>query len=107
MIDSYVYPVEVFRVMQIMRISAGREEEYSKDVPKGSVIRTEPTTGAEVDKGSEIVLVLSKGAKRQFIVSCGESSHSRSLNISDLFIIAILSCFLLAQNRRIKDICKR
>lgn len=37
--------------------------EYSKDVPEGVVISSEPTAGAQVPKGSQVAIVVSKGAQ--------------------------------------------
>ena len=44
-----------------LKAKAGSSE-YSDDVKKGRVIRTEPAAGEKVDKGSEVTYVLSKGA---------------------------------------------
>lgn len=37
--------------------------EFSKDVPEGQVISSEPTSGAKVPKGSKVTLVISKGTE--------------------------------------------
>ncbi|MCX8007767.1 MAG: Stk1 family PASTA domain-containing Ser/Thr kinase [Coriobacteriia bacterium] len=37
--------------------------EYSKDVPEGVVISSEPTAGAQVPKGSKVAIVVSKGTQ--------------------------------------------
>jgi beta-lactam-binding protein with PASTA domain len=39
--------------------------EYSDDAPKGTVVRTQPAGGAQVDPGGSVELVLSKGQEPQ------------------------------------------
>ncbi|MGC8737249.1 MAG: PASTA domain-containing protein [Candidatus Hydrogenedens sp.] len=89
-----------------LKVSATIKEEYSKDVPKGSIIRTEPSVGTEVVKGTEVILVMSKGAKRTFIVSCGSGGPSTNSHLSDIFVLVILSFLLLTQNSKVRGILK-
>ncbi len=37
------------------------QEEFSDDIPKGSVVKTSPATGIEAEEGSEIIVTLSSG----------------------------------------------
>ncbi len=82
-------------------------EEYSNTVPVGKVIRTNPTAGTEVNKGSKVDLVISRGKeKRKFIVSCG-TNNSNNSNFGDLLVMIFLITFLLTQYNNIKHITKR
>ena len=44
-------------------------EEFSEDIPAGTVIRTEPTSGENARKGSPVTLFVSKGQERYLIPS--------------------------------------
>jgi serine/threonine-protein kinase len=44
-------------------------EEFSEDVPVGVVVRTEPTSGENTRKGSQVTLFVSKGQERYIIPS--------------------------------------
>lgn len=37
------------------------EEEHSDEIPKGSVIRTSPATGLEIEEGTEVLVIVSSG----------------------------------------------
>jgi serine/threonine-protein kinase len=47
--------------LQNLEFQVTRTEEFSAQVPKGDVIRTEPAAGQDVPKGTEVTLVVSKG----------------------------------------------
>ena len=84
-----------------LRVSNTIKEEYSKDIPKGKVIRTEPAIGTEVSKDTEVTLVISKGAKRRFIISCGPN-YDRNSYWGDIIICLFATTFLLC-NRKTKS----
>jgi beta-lactam-binding protein with PASTA domain/serine/threonine protein kinase len=44
-------------------------EEFSEDIPAGTVIRTEPTSGENARKGSPVTLFVSKGQERYLVPS--------------------------------------
>lgn len=82
-----------------IRVSSTVKEEYSNEVPKGKVVRTEPAIGSDVAKNTEVVLVISKGAKRRFIISCG-ASYNRNSYWSDILILLSVSSLLLFKRHR-------
>ncbi len=86
-----------------LRVSATVKEEYSKEIPKGKVIRTEPSIGTAVPRDSEVVLVLSKGSKRRFIISCGVNNNYTSYS-GDIIMLLLISTILIYQNRKQKYI---
>ncbi|TDE55637.1 Stk1 family PASTA domain-containing Ser/Thr kinase [Nonomuraea mesophila] len=45
-------------------LNVAMEQEFSSDVEKGTVIRTEPVAGTKVDKGASVKLFVSKGTER-------------------------------------------
>ncbi len=70
-------------------------QEYSDTVPAGKVIRQTPSAGTEVDRGSAVNIVVSKGAKPKprFIVSCGSSNTSISY-MADIILLGLTSGLL-------------
>ena len=52
---------EAVAALEGIQLSAERAEEFSDDVPEGQVIRTEPGSGEQVDRGSSVRVVVSKG----------------------------------------------
>ncbi|MGC9054903.1 MAG: PASTA domain-containing protein, partial [Candidatus Hydrogenedens sp.] len=81
-------------------------QEYSDKVPKGKVIRQAPTAGSQVDRGSAVNLVISKGAKRRFIVSCGSGSSTNSSHVGDMLTLGLVSGLLLLRWRKVADFMK-
>jgi len=79
-------------------------EEYSNTVSKGSVISQSPESGSKVPKDTPVNLVISKGKKRRFIVSCGTSDSSNTSNTGDMIMLGILSGLLIIQSRKRKRI---
>ena len=69
-------------------------QEYSNSVPAGKVISQNPTAGTQVDRGTAVDLVISKGPKPRFIISCG-STITESSYIADIVLLAIISGLLL------------
>ena len=82
-----------------LRVSSTVKEEYSSEISKGKVVRTEPAIGSDVAKNTEVVLVISKGAKRRFIISCG-SSYNRNSYWDDILILVSVSSLLLFKRHR-------
>lgn len=82
-----------------LRVSSIVKEEYSNEIAKGKVVRTEPAIGSEVAKGTEVILVISKGAKRRFIISCG-SNYNRNSYWGDILILLSVSSLLLSKRCR-------
>lgn len=82
-----------------LRVSNTIKEEYSKDIPKGKIVRTEPAIGTEVSKNTEVTLVISKGAKRRFIISCGPNYNQNSY-WGDIIICFFVSTLLLHNRQR-------
>lgn len=78
-------------------------QEYSDSVPAGKVISQTPSAGTEVDSGSTVNLVVSKGAKPRFIVSCGTSNTSSSY-LSDIVLLGLTSSLLLVRTRKVKNL---
>jgi len=80
-------------------------QEYSDTVPQGQVISQNPTAGTQVDKGSPVSLVVSKGKeKRKFIFSCGESNNgSGNSSLADIMLIGLISGCLLMSTRKAKS----
>jgi len=76
------------------------KEEYSDTVPKGSVISQSPEAGSKVPKDTPVNLVISKGKKRSFIVSCGTNNSTNTSNTGDMIMLGILSGLLLLQSRK-------
>ena len=70
-------------------------QEYSNTVPAGKVIRQNPAAGTEVDRGSAVNIVVSKGAqpKPRFIVSCGSGNTSGSY-LADIILLGLTSGLL-------------
>ncbi|MGC8845049.1 MAG: immunoglobulin-like domain-containing protein [Candidatus Hydrogenedens sp.] len=80
-----------------LRVSNTIKEEYNQEVSRGKVTRTEPAIGTKVVQNTEITLVVSKGAKRRFIISCGPN-YNRNSYWGDI-IICIFASTLLLYNR--------
>jgi len=75
-------------------------EEYNNDVGTGKVIRQNPIAGEEVDKGSAVDLVISKGKKRRFIISCGEGKGAIDGSyFVDIMMLSVISMFLLGYKK--------
>ncbi len=80
--------------------------EYSDTVPEGKVISQSPGAGSKVPKETLVDLVVSKGKKRRFIVSCGtdnSTSNSSYISdyISDLLFMGIVCGVILLQGKRV------
>jgi eukaryotic-like serine/threonine-protein kinase len=54
---------EVYRYMTENRLSISHQEQYSETIEKGVVIAQNPGFGTEVERGSEIEVIFSKGPK--------------------------------------------
>lgn len=64
-------------------------QEYSATVPNGKVIRTNPAAGAEVEEGSAVALVLSKGPEPVTVpnvVGMTESQATQALEAANLTV---------------------
>ncbi|MCA1902818.1 MAG: PASTA domain-containing protein, partial [Candidatus Hydrogenedens sp.] len=80
-------------------------EEYNNDVGAGKVIRQNPIAGTKVDKGSAVDLVISKGKKRRFIISCGEGKGTIDGSyFADIMMLSVISMFLLGYKKSKRDI---
>jgi len=75
-------------------------EDYSDTVPAGKVISQSPSAGTEVEKGSAVDLVISKGKKRRFIVSCGAGNDSGGSYMADMMLLGLVSGLLIARKGR-------
>jgi serine/threonine-protein kinase len=60
---------EATQILAALDLGVQIVEEFSEDVPKGSVIRTDPVAGEKARKGNSITLVVSKGKERYTIPS--------------------------------------
>ncbi|SDQ61885.1 serine/threonine protein kinase [Virgibacillus subterraneus] len=56
---------EAITALEDQGLSANIEEEYSETVSEGEVIRQDPTTGTEMEKGDTVKLYISKGAEEK------------------------------------------
>ncbi len=74
-------------------------QEFSDTVHAGKVISQNPAAGAQVDPNTTVNLVISKGAKRRFIVSCGLSNTSSS-HLADILLLGLMSGLLLVRMRK-------
>jgi beta-lactam-binding protein with PASTA domain/tRNA A-37 threonylcarbamoyl transferase component Bud32 len=54
---------EAQATLEAFGFSVERAEEFSTDVPRGSVIRTAPPAGKRAPRGSEVTMVVSKGTR--------------------------------------------
>ena len=83
-------------------------EDYSDNKSdKGKVIKQQPTAETQVDPGTAVNLVISKGKKRHFIFSCGESnSDSGNPSIADVMLIGLVSSLLLVNMKNAKKCLK-
>ncbi|MFF3437881.1 Stk1 family PASTA domain-containing Ser/Thr kinase [Streptosporangium sp. NPDC002721] len=50
--------------LESLELKVKVEEEFDEEIPKGSVIETDPAADAEVDKGTEVTLKVSKGIEK-------------------------------------------
>jgi serine/threonine-protein kinase len=64
-------------------------EEFSEDIPKDVVIRTDPTSGDKARKGSPVTLIVSKGQERYLIPSdvSGKEPAEVTSALEDLTLI--------------------
>ncbi|GAA0953236.1 Stk1 family PASTA domain-containing Ser/Thr kinase [Nonomuraea longicatena] len=62
LIDQELTDVE--KKLQELGLTFSVTEEFNSDVKKGVVMDSKPAAGSEVDKGSSVALVVSKGAER-------------------------------------------
>ncbi|MGC9054586.1 MAG: PASTA domain-containing protein, partial [Candidatus Hydrogenedens sp.] len=77
--------------------------EYSDTVPAGKVISQNPPAQTQVNSGSAVNLVVSKGAKPRFIVSCG-LNNTHSSYLADIILLSLTSGLLLIRvGRKIKS----
>ena len=60
---------EATQILSALELGAEIVEEFSEDVPKGTVISTDPISGENVRKGNSVILVVSKGKERYVIPS--------------------------------------
>ncbi len=68
-------------------------QEYSDSIPAGKVISQTPSAGTQVNAGSAVNIVVSKGTKPRFIVSCGSSNTSGSY-LADMILLGLTSGLL-------------
>jgi eukaryotic-like serine/threonine-protein kinase len=67
-----------------------KAEDYSNDVPKGSVIATDPAAGQSADKGSTVTMVVSKGPKTFKLPDVtGLSREQAEAQLMDLGLVVI------------------
>jgi serine/threonine-protein kinase len=60
---------EATQILSALELGAEIVEEFSEDVPKGTVISTDPISGENVRKGNSVTLIVSKGKERYVIPS--------------------------------------
>ena len=60
---------EATQILSALELGVEIVEEFSEDVPKGTVINTDPIAGEKARKGNSVILVVSKGKERYLIPS--------------------------------------
>lgn len=73
---------------------------YNDTVPKGNVISQNPMFGLRVSSGTMVDLVISKGEKRKFIISCGVSDAAGNSYLPDILALGLISSLLFINTRK-------
>ena len=60
---------EASMILAPLELGVAVVEEFSEDIPAGSIIKTDPASGEKVRKGNAVTLIVSKGQERYLIPS--------------------------------------
>ena len=76
-------------------------EEYNKKIPKGTLLRQEPAAGTQVEVGSAVAFVVSKGKDKRGLFSCGAGAGGTDGGFgSDLMLLGGVAAVLFLASRR-------
>ncbi|GAA3443220.1 Stk1 family PASTA domain-containing Ser/Thr kinase [Planomonospora venezuelensis] len=79
------------KTLEGLGLKVKKTEEFHDDQPKGAVIETDPASGTDVPKGSEVTLVVSKGVEKVEVPDLvGKSVDEATQLLEDLGLKATL-----------------